>query len=476
MEKGFCLDERLAEGFDESRWDNLGPIGLELMARKAFEAIASHLPLRQVKAFEALAQGSLRPAQEARLLLANAACSLATGAPLCQDTGVAGVFGFASSFEPDSTEQALRGARSAYEARSLRNSVNIPFSMTEEKAWPGNYPAQVCLQFSSAFPGKRAFVFFAKGGGSQNKTQLFQKTAAFLNEEAIKAFIDQRLGELGTSACPPYRISLVVGGLSPEQTLMVAKLASLGLYEQGEGDYESYIMQSARRQGVSVIGATVLRLCRHGASCPVAFAVTCNCDRTVKAVQIGRDFWMERLSSGPFSGYADFAGAKIDLDRGLGQQVEGLEEGSAVLLSGEVIIARDKAHIRFSKEEDLSFLGIRPIFYAGPCTSPDGVITSIGPTTASRMDEKGLELIERGCGLVTIAKGQRTEEYEKSLRSHGGLYFEVPGGAAAYIASNCLQSSSILRYPELGMEAVRLARFKDLPAFLAIKTAEGAKL
>ncbi|HNY22044.1 MAG TPA: fumarate hydratase [Treponemataceae bacterium] len=500
---------------------------LSRLAEAAFDRLSFTFSEEHLLALAAIVNDSTNSANDrmvARWLLENAVISAKGELPLCQDTGTAQVFAWKPSgamTAGDDESELAEGISKTYTTRNLRYSTTIPSSLFEESDPGDNSPPQIMIAsvpngaaaFGSA-PAYR-FLFCAKGGGSSNKTSLTQATKAILTDKAFEAFLRTQIAALGTAACPPYSIAVVVGGISPEQNLLALKLATAGYFDErlpgwdyrvlgseplrDEG-WERHALEIARETGLGAqfggkclaLSARVLRLPRHGASCPVSVGVSCAAHRNLLAYIDAKGVWLERTVSDPLSLEAvrtalaidessrDVMSARpiaIDLDQGIPKVREllsGIEPGSPALLSGKLLVARDAAHARWRAlivdgkplPEYLTRYGIA---YAGPSNTPEGRVSgSIGPTTAGRMDEYAEDLMSRGAALLTLAKGNRSETWRAACAKYGATYLGTPGGIAALIADRHITSSEIVDYPELGMEAVRLITVIDLPAFVLI--------
>ena len=449
--------------------------------------------------------------------------------PLCQDTGIANVFGWKKgSFSTGNLyDEITSGVRKVYDERKLRFSTTVPTSFYEEKDPKNNLPAQISIFDSEAAlapspsfvkdapEDSLSFIFCAKGGGSSNKTSFIQGTKAYLTKERFSVLMKEELSHFGTSACPPYTIAIVAGGLSPEQNLLALKLASMGAYDTmtyepnelgfRDRELEELAMRIASESGygaqfggkIFALSAVVVRLPRHGASCPISFGVSCSAHRNLKAILTKEGLYLEKTVEKPgelegFSQAVEFA-KKAEAKEGsenkaspknektitsTGDMKEVLSElgkakkGDRIILSGKILVARDAAHARWQKlidkGESLPEYCLRyPICYAGPARTPDGkVIGSFGPTTAGRMDVYAESLMSRGAALVTLAKGNRSKSWTDSCKKYGAFYLGTPGGIAALIASEYIVSQEILDYEDLGMEAVRLVEVKNLPCFV----------
>jgi fumarate hydratase class I len=438
----------------------------------------------------------------ARELLKNATIAARGVLPSCQDTGTAIVMGKKGDkvWTGGGDEAALSaGIARSYADNNLRYSQLAPLSMFKEKNTGDNLPAQIDLLATEG--AEYSFLFLAKGGGSANKTYLYQQTKSLLNDKALSAFIEAKLKTLGTAACPPYYLSLVIGGTSAEQNLKVVKLASTRYLdslptsgdESGRAfrdlEWESRVLELAQKSGIGAqFGgkyfahlARVIRLPRHGASCPVGLGVSCSADRQIKAKINRHGVFLEELERHPERLWAEGEVAQkmvaIDLDQGLDAlraQLTKLSVGTGVLLSGSITVARDIAHARVAErlaagESMPDYFSDSVIYYAGPAKTPEGLPSgSFGPTTAQRMDPYVPLFQAQGGSLVTLAKGNRSAEVTKACKENGGFYLGSIGGPAARLGQDCITKIEIIDMPELGMEAVHRISVKDFPAFIIV--------
>jgi fumarate hydratase class I len=425
--------------------------------------------------------------------------------PSCQDTGTAIVIGKKGQrvWTGGDDEAALaRGIYDTYTRTNLRYSQLAPLSMYEEVNTGTNLPAQIELY---ATPGDEYhFLFITKGGGSANKSFLFQETKALLNPQSLLAFVEQKLKMLGTAACPPYHLAIVVGGTSAELTLKTVKLASCraldDLPSQGgkEGhairdrELEDAVMALAQRTGIGAQfggkyychDVRVIRLPRHGASCPVGIGVSCSADRQAKA-KITRDgIFLEQLETNPAQYLPDVNQQKlggdvvaIDLNRPMAEiraELSRYPIKTRLALSGPMIVARDIAHAKLKERIDRGeglpqYAKDHPIYYAGPAKTPAGYASgSFGPTTAGRMDSYVDLFMEHGGSHVTLAKGNRSAAVAAACKKHGGFYLGSIGGPAAVLAQENIKKVEVLEYPELGMEAVWRIEVENFPAFIVV--------
>ncbi len=454
-------------------------------------------------------------------ILKNALVASEGTYPICQDTGIANIFGWTKGnffLTGDAYESISEGVKQTYDKRKLRFSTTCPVSFYEEKDPKNNMPCQIsifnndsCLaplpDFIDDTPQQSLnFLLCAKGGGSSNKTSFIQGTKATLNKNTFSALIKEQLSKLGTSACPPYTIAIVAGGLSPEQNLLTLKLATCGAYDNmtdkpnpkgfRDKELEALALHIAQETGYGsqfggsafALDVIVIRLPRHGASCPVSFGVSCSAHRNLKVTVTKDGYYLQKTVHNP-SLLKDFDKAiaiadknngstcakRINTDNGIKnvlQQLKGSNCGDRILLSGKILVARDAAHARWQALIDQGkdipqYCKLYPICYAGPARTPEGkIIGSFGPTTAGRMDTYAQPLMSRGASLVTLAKGNRSKYWSDSCKEYKAFYLGTPGGIAALIAKQYITDQQIIDYEDLGMEAVRLVTVKDLPCFV----------
>ena len=484
------------------------PDVLRELSRQAFDDIAhllrpGHLAqLRKVVDDPGSSSNDKFVAME---LLRNANIAAGRVLPGCQDTGTAIVMGHKGErvlTDGDDAEALSHGVFDAYSQRNLRYSQMAPLDMYTEKNTGSNLPAQVEIY---AEPGDEyELLFIAKGGGSANKTFLYQETKALLNPSSLLAFVEAQLKTIGTSACPPYHLALVVGGTSAEFTLKTVKLASTKYLdrlptsgnEQGRAfrdlDMERQVLQIAEQIGVGAQfggkyfahDARVIRLPRHGASCPVGLGVSCSADRQALA-KITRDgVFLEQLEENPAKYLPDVTDdeldgdcVRIDLDRPMKEILAELSKypvATRLSLTGTMVVARDIAHAklkeRLDRGEDLpAHIKDHMVYYAGPAKKPKGRASgSFGPTTAGRMDSY-VELFQsRGGSMVMLAKGNRSRQVTDACARYGGFYLGSIGGPAARLADHSITKVDVLEYPELGMEAIWKIQVKDFPAFIVV--------
>ncbi|MCP2254678.1 fumarase, class I, homodimeric (EC 4.2.1.2) [Prauserella aidingensis] len=446
-------------------------------------------------------------------LLRNAAISAGGVLPMCQDTGTAITIGKRTEgvLTGGSDEEAIsRGIFEAYRDLNLRYSQMAPVNFWEERNTGTNLPAQIELYHkdgtdpADGTDPSYEFLFMAKGGGSANKTFLYQETKAVLNPKRLAKFLDEKLRGLGTAACPPYHLAIVVGGMSAEYNLKVAKLASARDLDTlptegstlGHGfrdtDLEQQVLEMTRQFGIGAQfggkyfchDVRVIRLPRHGASCPVGIAVSCSADRQAKAKITADGVFIEQLERDPARFLPDVTDedlsdevVPVDLNRPMDEireQLSQLPVKTRLSLTGPLVVARDIAHSKIAErldagEEMPQYLRDHPVYYAGPAKTPDGYASgSFGPTTAGRMDSYVSQFQAAGGSMVMLAKGNRSKQVAESCQRHGGFYLGSIGGPAARLAQDCITSVEVLEYPELGMEAVWKIEVEDFPAFIVM--------
>ncbi|MCX5043863.1 fumarate hydratase [Aldersonia sp. NBC_00410] len=438
-------------------------------------------------------------------LLKNANIAAAGVLPMCQDTGTAIVMGKRGQnvLTEGGDEVALsQGIYDAYTKLNLRYSQMAPLTMWEEKNTGSNLPAQIELYATDGDAYK--FLFMAKGGGSANKSFLFQKTKAVLNEKAMLRFLETEIRGLGTSACPPYHLAIVVGGTSAEHALKTAKYASAHYLDElptegsptGHGfrdlDLEQKVFELTQTIGIGAQfggkyfchDVRVIRLPRHGASCPVAIAVSCSADRQAVAKITAEGVFLEQLERDPAQflpettdEHLDDNVVKIDLDRSMDEiraELTKYPVKTRLSLTGTLVVARDIAHAKIQELLDgggemPEYLKNHPVYYAGPAKTPDGYASgSFGPTTAGRMDSYVETFQAAGGSLVMLAKGNRSQQVTDACAKYGGFYLGSIGGPAARLALDCIKKVEVLEYPELGMEAVWRIEVEDFPAFIVV--------
>jgi fumarate hydratase class I len=490
------------------RFLEVAPEALTLLTKTAMRDIAHLLRgghLAQLRAILDDPEASPNDRFVALELLKNANIAAGGILPGCQDTGTAIVMGKKGQLvlTTGNDEAAIsKGVFDTYVEANLRYSQVAPLDMFEEKNTGNNLPAQIELYATGG--DEYHFLFMAKGGGSANKSLLFQETKALLNPKSLAAFMDQKLRSLGTAACPPYHLAVVIGGTSAEQTLKVAKLASAryldGLPTTGNNlgrafrdlEWEQKVLEIARATGIGAQfggkyfahDARVIRLPRHGASCPVALAVSCSADRQALGKITAEGVFLEQLEVDPArflpeTTDADLAGevVKIDLNMPMSEIRATLSRypiRTRLSLSGPLIVARDIAHAKLKERIDRGeglpqYMKDHPVYYAGPAKTPEGYASgSFGPTTAGRMDSYVDLFQQHGGSMVMLAKGNRSQQVTDACKKHGGFYLGSIGGPAARLAKDCIKKVDVHEYAELGMEAVWKIDVVDFPAFIVV--------
>ncbi len=484
--------------------------GLRLLARQAMHDIAFMLrPEHNEQVAKILSdpEASVNDKAVALTMLLNAGISSKGVLPFCQDTGTATIVAKKGQrvWTGGGDEEALSyGVFDTYTQDNLRYSQTIALDMYNEKNSGNNLPAQIDIYATDG--GEYKFLFVAKGGGSANKSYLFQETKALLNPESLEKFLIEKLKTLGTAACPPYHIAFVVGGTSAEACMKTVKLASAKyldeLPKQGgpEGhafrdlEMEAKLLKAAQTFGMGAqFGGKyyahdirVIRLPRHGASCPVGMGVSCSADRNIKA-KINKDgIWLETLDTNPLrlvpenlrNIKATQEGAvKINLNRPMNEVLADLSKypvSTFLLLSGTIVVGRDIAHAKLKERLDKGegmpqYMKDHPIYYAGPAKRPAGMPSgSFGPTTAGRMDSYVDQFQSNGGSMIMIAKGNRSQQVTDACHKHGGFYLGSIGGPAAILAQESIRKVEVLEYPELGMEAIWKIEVEDFPAFILV--------
>ena len=438
-------------------------------------------------------------------MLRNAEVAAKGQLPFCQDTGTAIIHGEKGQYVftgCDDAERLSEGVYQTYTTDNLRYSQNAPLTMYDEVNTGCNLPAQIDLHAGE--DDEYHFLFVAKGGGSANKTYLYQETKALLNPEKLIPFLVEKMKSLGTAACPPYHIAFVIGGTSAEKNLETVKKASVKYYdnlptegnEYGQAfrdvELENILKKEAERLGYGAqFGGKyfahdirVIRLPRHGASCPVGLGVSCSADRNIKAKINREGLWIEKLDSNPaelipeeFRKPGEGEAVKIDLNRPMAEILDELRKypvSTRLSLNGTIIVGRDIAHAKIKERLDKGepmpqYLKDHPIYYAGPAKTPAGMPSgSFGPTTAGRMDSYVDQFQAAGGSMVMIAKGNRSKQVTDACHKHGGFYLGSIGGPAAVLAQNSIKNVELLEYPELGMEAIWKIDVEDFPAFILV--------
>ena len=467
-----------------------------------FKLRPSHL--KQVAAILEDPEASDNDRMMALTLLRNAEIAANGILPNCQDTGTAIVMGKKGQnvYTGFNDEEAIsHGIYKTYTEENLRYSQTVPLTMYEEVNSKTNLPAQIDLYATEG--NSYEFLFVSKGGGSANKTFLYQETKALLNPDTLKSFCVAKMATLGTSACPPYHLAIVIGGTSAETNLKTVKMASTRYYDElpttgnehgrafRDVELEKELLALSREIGIGAqfggkhfaLDVRVIRLPRHGASCPVGIGVSCSADRQAKAKITKDGIFIEKLESNPGQyipeSYREwkFKGVEIDLDQGMDKTLATLTKypvTTALSLSGTIIVARDIAHAKLremldSGQELPAYVKDYPIYYAGPAKKPDGMPSgSFGPTTAGRMDAYVPIFQAEGASMVMLAKGNRSQIVTDSCKENGGFYLGSMGGPAAILAQNHIKSVEVVDFAELGMEAVWKIRVEDFPAFILV--------
>ena len=486
----------------------VAPELLTLVAREGMRDIAHLLRpghLRQLRSILDDPEASPNDRYVARDLLQNACIAAGGVLPMCQDTGTAIIMGKRGGevlTDGRDEEHLARGVFDAYTQLNLRYSQLAPLTMWDERNTGSNLPAQIELY---AAPGAEyKFLLMAKGGGSANKSFLYQQTKAVLNEASMLAFLEEKIRSLGTAACPPYHLAIVVGGTSAEFALKTAKYASARYLDtlpsagspSGHGfrdrELEQRVLEITRKIGIGAQfggkyfchDVRVIRLPRHGASCPVAIAVSCSADRQALAKITADGVFLERLETDPAQylpepSKEDLTAdvVRIDLTRPMNEIRAELSRhpvATRLALTGPLVVARDIAHAKIAERLAVGdpmprYMVDHPVYYAGPAKTPDGYPSgSFGPTTAGRMDSYVDQFQAAGGSLVMLAKGNRSAAVTTACQAHGGFYLGSIGGAAAKLARDCITRVDVLEYPELGMEAVWQIEVRDFPAFIIV--------
>ena len=438
-------------------------------------------------------------------MLRNAEVAAKGQLPFCQDTGTAIIHGNKGQnvYTGGGDEERLsKGVYLTYTEDNLRYSQNAPLTMFDEVNTGCNLPAQIDLHAVDGNEYK--FLFVAKGGGSANKTYLYQETKALLTPEKLVPFLVEKMKSLGTAACPPYHIAFVIGGTSAEMNLATVKKASVKYYDNlptkgnelghafRDVELEKQLLEEAQRIGLGAqFGGKyfahdirVIRLPRHGASCPVGLGVSCSADRNIQAKINSKGLWIEKLDSNPgelipeeMRREGEGQVVKIDLNRPMPEILKELSKypvATRLSLNGTIIVGRDIAHAKIKERLDRGepmpeYMQNHPIYYAGPAKTPAGMPSgSFGPTTAGRMDSYVDQFQSEGGSMVMIAKGNRSQQVTDACHKHGGFYLGSIGGPAAILAQNSIKKVECLEYPELGMEAIWKIEVEDFPAFILV--------
>ena len=482
---------------------------LRMLAAEAFhdvEFLLRRSHNEQVAAILSDPEASDNDKYVALTLLRNAETSAKGVLPFCQDTGTAIIHGEKGQrvwTDFDDAEALSHGVYDTFTTDNLRYSQNAPLTMYDEVNSRCNLPAQIDIEATEG--DEYRFVMVAKGGGSANKTYFYPMTKATIqNEGTLIPFLVEKMKSLGTAACPPYHICFVIGGTSAEKNLLTVKLGSIHYYDNlptsgdktgrafRDLDLEAKLLEKAHEIGFGAQfggkafahDVRVIRLPRHGASCPIGLGVSCSADRNIKA-KINRDgIWLEKMDNNPASLIPESlrkpgenGGVEIDLDKGIDAARAELTKypvSTRVSLNGTIIVARDIAHAklkaRLDKGEGLpDYFKKYPVLYAGPAKTPAGYpCGSMGPTTSNRMDPYVDEFQSNGGSMIMIGKGNRTDAVTEACKKHGGFYLGTIGGVAAVLSQSCIHSIECVEYPELGMEAIWKITVKDFPAFILV--------
>jgi fumarate hydratase class I len=484
------------------------PETLAYVAREAFHDCSFYLRpkhLEQVTAILSDPEASANDRYVALTLLKNAEIAAEGILPMCQDTGTAIIMGKKGQqvwTGADDAEWLSRGVYDCYTKENLRYSQTAALDMFKEVNTGTNLPAQIDLYATEGAAYK--FLFVAKGGGSANKTYLFQETKALLNPKSLEKFFADKMQLLGTAACPPYHLVFVIGGTSAETCLKTVKLASTKYYdalptsgdEHGRAfrdvEMEAKVLKLAQQSGVGAqfggkyfaLDVRIVRLPRHGASCPVGMGVSCSADRNIKAKITKDGVFLEKMETNPgrfipneARAFKDDNIVRIDLNRPMKEILAELSQHpvtTRVLLNGTIIVARDIAHAKLKERVDSGqglpdYFKNHPVYYAGPAKTPAGYASgSFGPTTAGRMDSYVDLFQSLGGSMVMLAKGNRSKQVTDACKKYGGFYLGSIGGPAAILAKDSIKKVEVHEYPELGMEAVWKIEVEDFPAFILV--------
>ena len=494
--------------FDGKEMLKVAPEALTVMANEAMRDVSFLLRsahLEKVAAILKDPQASANDRNVALALLRNADIASKGILPFCQDTGTATIFGKKGQqvwTGVRDEEYLSRGVYKTYTEENLRYSQTAPLDMYKEVDTGTNLPAQIDIYATAGM--EYQFLFVAKGGGSANKTSLYQETKALLNPASLEKFLTEKMKTLGTAGCPPYHLGFVIGGTSAEACLKTVKLATTGYLDHlptsgnGHGrafrdpEMEARMLEAAYRSGYGAqfggkyfaLDVRVIRLPRHGASCPVGMGVSCSADRNIKA-KINRDgIWLEAMEREPgrlipeeYRGKIKSNAVAIDLNRPMKEILAQLTKypvTTQLSLTGPMIVARDIAHAKLKERLDRGeglpqYFKEHPVYYAGPAKTPAGMPSgSFGPTTAGRMDSYVDLFQSHGASMVMIAKGNRSQQVTDACKKYGGFYLGSIGGPAALLAQENIKKVEVLEYPELGMEAVWKIEVEDFPAFILV--------
>jgi fumarate hydratase class I len=484
------------------------PQALTLLANVAVRDVSFLLRtahLEKVAAILKDPQASQNDRYVALAMLRNADTAAKGILPFCQDTGTATIVGKKGQqvwTGVKDEEYLAKGVFKTYTEENLRYSQSAPLNMFDEVDTGTNLPAQIDIMAAAGM--EYQFLFVTKGGGSANKTMLYQETKALLNPASLEKFLTEKMKTLGTAGCPPYHLAFVVGGTSAEACLKTVKLATTGYLDHlpttgnahgrafRDVELENKMLQQAYKSGYGAqfggkyfaLDVRIIRLPRHGASCPVGMGVSCSADRNAKG-KINKDgIWLEELERDPgrlipeeYRGKVESNVVKVDLNRPMKEILAQLAKypvTTQLSLSGTMIVARDIAHAKLKERLDRGeglpqYAKDHPIYYAGPAKTPEGMPSgSFGPTTAGRMDSYVDLFQSHGASLITLAKGNRSQEVTDACKKYGGFYLGSIGGPAAILAKENIKKVEVLEYPELGMEAIWKIEVEDFPAFILV--------
>ncbi len=496
------------EEFNGEKVLKVAPEGIKVLSNQAMREVSFLLrPAHNEQVAKILAdpESSANDKEVAFAMLRNAEVASEFILPVCQDTGTACVVAKKGQnvwTGCNDAEQISAGVYTTYTEENLRYSQNAALNMYDEVNTKTNLPAQIDIYSTTGDEYK--FMFLAKGGGSANKTYLYQETKALLTPGSLKKFLVEKMKSLGTAACPPYHIAFVIGGTSAETTLKTVKLASTKYLDTlptsgnelgrafRDTELEAELLEEANNLGLGAQfggkyfahDVRVVRLSRHGASCPVGMGVSCSADRNIKAKITKDGLWIEQMDANPgaripeeLRGKVSSEVVKVDLNQPITDVLAELTKhpvSTPLSLTGTIIVGRDIAHAKWkelldSGKELPEYLKNHPVYYAGPAKTPEGKPSgSFGPTTAGRMDSYVDLLQGKGGAMVMIAKGNRSQQVTDACKAHGGFYLGSIGGPAALLAEENIKKVECLDYPELGMEAVWRIEVVDFPAFILV--------
>jgi len=492
--------------FDGRKILKIDPKGLELLAKEAFSDVSFFLRPKHLKKLSNIlidTEASDNDKFVAHTMLQNQVVSAEGELPTCQDTGTAIIMGKKGEdvyTGVDDAEYLSKGVFETYKEKNLRYSQVVPLTMLEEKNTGTNLPAQIDLYTQKG--NNYEFLFVTKGGGSANKSFLYQMTKSLLTEDNLKEFIKSKLKDIGTAACPPYHLAVVIGGTSAETTMTTVKKASTGYYDNlpTEGnmggqafrdiEWEAKIKKICEDSNIGaqfggkyfVHDVRVIRLPRHAASCPVGLGVSCSADRNIKAKITEDGIFLEQLEKKPEKYLPKEAphlspAVNINLDQPMSDIIKELSKypiKTRLNLTGTLIVARDMAHARIKQmlnegKPMPEYFKKHPIYYAGPAKTPNGMASgSFGPTTAGRMDPYVDLFQKQGGSLIMLAKGNRSKQVTDACKNNNGFYLGSIGGPAAVLAKNSIKSVEVIDFEELGMEAIRKIKVENFPAFIIV--------